>query len=237
MKILIADDHTLFRDVLVQYLKRAEPKCTIEIAKDFNAAYHIIENDQNFDLVLLDYCMPGMFGLDGIQKIIDTYPSLRVALMSGLAEEDVVEKALDMGVVAYFPKTLSGKALLGAIQLVLTGERYVPLDQKTEKIMPSYYADARLNGHASPSGYGGMESAQAGFEDFLKSKSLTPREKEVLKFIMQGYSNKEIANTLDLQIVTVKLHVRGVCRKLEAKNRTQAAMIAREMGVSDKMWT
>lgn len=228
MKILLADDHTLFRDALIQYLERAEPDMRITLAKDYHEAEKTLERDAFFSLIILDLRMPGMNGLKGLQTIREKHPELRVALMSGVAAPEDVQAAIEMGAVGYFPKTLSGKALLQAIQLVLSGEHFIPIDQRTNRVMPSHYADAP-NAITSIS-VGG--SRKEGKIKTLQDIKLTPRENEVLQYLMDGASNKDIAEDLGLQVVTVKLHVRGICRKFSAKNRTQAAMRAKELGFS-----
>lgn len=221
MKLLIADDHTLFRDALVQYIERSGSGVSVSLAKDFYEGMEILKSDPKQDLVILDLRMPGMNGMDGFVKMRETYPDVPVALMSGVAEPSDVCKALDLGAVGYFPKTLSGKALLAAIESVLQGDIFVPEDSSTGGIMPSYYADSSANGD------GGKLAAP-------KDLNLTPRERDVLAFLVDGASNKEIARELDLQVVTVKLHVRGICRKLNVQNRTQAALIARDLGLQIK---
>ncbi len=222
MKLLLADDHTLFRDALVQYIERAEPSADVALAKDFYEVIEIMKNDSGFDLILLDFRMPGMNGMEGVSYVRDHYPDVPVALMSGIAEESDVNAAMELGAVGYFPKTLSGKALLKAIQLVLTGEHFMPVDNKTNTVMPSYYNDAEVSVEQ-----GKPQTSSKALSDIR----LTPRETEVLSYLARGDSNKEIARSLDLQIVTVKLHVRGICRKLDAKNRTQAALKACDLGI------
>jgi DNA-binding NarL/FixJ family response regulator len=231
MRLLLADDHTLFRDTLVQYITRAKPESEIFTAKSFDEAYEIVEREHSFDLVLLDLRMPGMHGLLGLEKLRKSHPGIRVAIMSGLAEKEDVKTAMDLGAVGYFPKTLSGQALMKAIELVLAGERFVPLDHHSNAIMPSYRGDPQVV-FAKPASYAGMREDQEGFTAG-QAPRLTPREREVLQHLARGESNKEIARALELQVVTVKLHVRGICKKLDAANRTQAALKAREMGITN----
>lgn len=226
MRLLIADDHTLFRDALVQYIERAEPDAEITLAKDFYEVVELMKKNPVQDLILLDLRMPGMNGMEGFKRMRREYPNVPVALMSGVAEPKDVNDAMDLGAVGYFPKTLSGKALLKAIQLVLTGERFVPIDHETNAIMPSYY-----NGRGNGNGEAKSQETQVASDGKGSVAQLTPRETEVLSYLASGASNKEIARELSLQVVTVKLHVRGICRKLEAKNRTQAALRARELGI------
>ena len=226
MKLLIADDHTLFRDALVQYICRANESYDVKVTKDFHEAYEEIEANPDYDLVILDLRMPGMNGIGGFEKMRENYPQVKVALMSGVAEPEDVNAAMDLGACAYFPKTLSGKSLVEAIHKVLDGDIYTPIEKESGKVMPSYYADEKRANFS----YGGLSENQEdieGDEDF----SLTPREKEVLSHLAKGESNKEIANALGLQVVTVKLHVRGICRKLDANNRTQAALKATQLGL------
>ena len=229
MKLLLADDHTLFRDALVQYIERAQPEAVVTLARDLHEAVDKMADNPDQDLVLLDLRMPGMNGMEGFKKMRDMHPNVRVALMSGVAEPSDVEAAFELGAVGYFPKTLSGKALLQAIEQVLAGEVFKPLDRNTNSVMPSYIADDS----SSTAPYGGMQEAQAGLAND-NTFNLTPRESDVLEYLVKGDSNKDIAVALGLQVVTVKLHVRGVCRKLGAKNRTQAALIAQEYGLGSK---
>ncbi len=241
MKLLLADDHTLFRDALSQYIERSDSGAEIILAEDLERALKILseipEERMLPDLLLLDLRMPGMNGMDGLVRVRKAYPDLPVVLMSGVAEPEDVHQALDLGARGYFPKTLSGRALLQAILLVLSGERFLPLDHANNNIMPSYYEgrprgekNVSVPSHGTHGDYMKRVADLPHKDEAIFSK-LTPREQDVLAYLMRGASNKEIAVALDLQVVTVKLHVRGICRKLGAKNRTQAALIAQEMSV------
>lgn len=219
IKLLIADDHTLFREAIVQYIERAEPDMEAIVASDLHGVMLALEEGENPDLVLLDLKMPGMNGLQGIEKLSEEYPDILVALMSGVAEKKDIKEALEIGVCGYFPKTMSGRAMMNAIKEVLAGKPYIPKDHNTDDFLPSYYGSS-IKKNVLPK---------------ERDISLTPREQEVLSFLMDGAANKEIARALDLQVVTVKLHVRGICKKLGAKNRTQAALIATELGLAEKI--
>lgn len=199
MRILIADDHELLRDVLRSYLE-AEGGFAVETVADLPAALASIAAAQEpFDLVVLDYGMPGMGGYDGLEKAIAASKDKPVALMSGLAPPGVAEKVLAVGAAGYLPKTLPARSLVNAIRFMAAGEVYMPLDIHR----PSQAAAP------APSG-------------------LSPREVEVLARLCSGQANKEIARELNLREPTIKLHVKTICRKLDARNRTHAAMIARE---------
>jgi two-component system nitrate/nitrite response regulator NarL len=225
MKLLLADDHALFRDALVQYIERLEPEAEVLLAKDFYEAMKMMEENEAPDLVLLDINMPGMDGLDGLKNFRQTYPDVSVSIMSGVAEKAHIDKAMEMGAMGYFPKTMSGKALIQGMKQVIDGTPYVAMDSNGGEYMPSFY---------SSEGYGADGNKLPEHKMLLEGREihLTPREKDVLAYLVYGASNKEIANELGLQEVTVKLHVRGICRKLEAKNRTQAALKAKELGLA-----
>jgi len=199
MRILIADDHELLRDVLRSYLE-AEGGFVVETVADLPQALDCIAAaSAPFDLVVLDYGMPGMDGYRGLDEAIEASAGRPVALMSGLAPPGVAEKVLSAGAAGYLPKTLPARSLVNAIRFMAAGEVYMPLDLHR----PSRAVET------PPSG-------------------LSPRELEVLAGLCAGHANKEIARELNLREPTIKLHVKTICRKLDAKNRTHAAMIARE---------
>jgi DNA-binding NarL/FixJ family response regulator len=153
-----------------------------------------------------------------LQTLRKTYPDIPVVLLSGLAQSEDVQQAIQMGAAGYFPKTLPGKIMLQGIYKILQGEKFVPVDHNTNDIMPSYLTDAQATRNGA-------------YSDPQSTAPLTQREKQVLSFLSRGVSNKEIAQALDLQVVTIKLHVRGICRKLGVKNRTQAALKAQQVNM------
>lgn len=203
MRILIADDHDLLRDSLVAFMQ-TEENIETDTAANLHEACELIDGHYTYDLVLLDYNMPGMNGLEGLQTASDKNGVHRVALMSGEANRDVAEQALEMGAIGFIPKTLPARSLVNAIKFMAMGEKYVPLDFMT--------AEPAANNHPI-------------------LKKLTDRETQVLKGLTEGKSNKEIARDLDLSEPTIKLHVKTLYRKIEVANRTQAAMVARDEGL------
>ncbi|MEO0819355.1 MAG: response regulator transcription factor [Pseudomonadota bacterium] len=203
MRILLADDHELVRDTIKAFLER-EGGFELSVADDFPGARGLIEAEGPFDLVLLDYAMPGMDGLAGLDEARALNGGAPVALMSGTADRTVAQEALDRGAAGFLPKTMAAKSLLNAVRFMAMGEKYAPLDFMT---------------------------APAVEEVHPLAASMSDRERQVLDGLRRGLSNKEIARELDLQEVTIKLHVKTLCRKLDARNRTQAAMIAKEAGL------
>jgi|JI10StandDraft_1071094.scaffolds.fasta_scaffold14576_5 two-component system nitrate/nitrite response regulator NarL len=223
MKILIADDHTLFRDALTLYINQIEPSYNLTVARDVKEVMDILSENASFDLLLLDYRMPGMNGFQGLRKIRQTWPDLRVALMSGIANEEEVRMSLELGAVGYFPKTMPGHAMVKGFQKIMDGEQFIPLDHNTNRLMPSFEPTFQPSPDKAANQDGSGDSVH-----------LTARELDVLEHLLQGHSNKLIASALGLQVVTVKLHVRSLCKKLGAQNRTQVALKAREMGILDQ---
>ena len=202
MRVLIADDHDLLRDTLALLLAQ-EPDVETALAADLAEVAARIAEDGPFDLVLLDFGMPGMEGLEGLRRAMTLNAGRPVALMSGVAPREVAEAALAMGAAGFLPKTLGAKSLVNAVRFMVSGERYAPIQFMTVRSEPS--AD--------------------------KPAGLSPREAQVLRLVCDGQSNKEIARALTLHESTVKLHVKTLSRKLGARNRTHAAMIARETGL------
>lgn len=202
MRLLIADDHVLLRDTLEMLLDSAGI-ATLCVA-DFAAALKAISREGPFDLVILDLNMPGMNGLEGLDRALRHEGGQRVALMSGMVGREVAKQALARGAAGFLPKTLSAKSLVNAVRFMAAGEQFAPIDFMTEP------ADAL------------PESALV--------RRLTKREREVLAGLSRGKSNKQIASDLAILEPTVKLHIKTLFRKLDVANRTQAALVAKENG-------
>lgn len=203
MRILLADDHDLVLETLGAFLT-AQGDFEVETCGSLDAALEMIGNRPKYDLTLLDYSMPGMDGLAGLQRALDVSFGQPVAIMSGTATKAVAQEAIDAGAVGFLPKTMAAKSLVNAVKFMAMGETYVPLD----------FLNAEEDAPETP-----------------LAKLLSEREMQVLKCLCRGMANKEIARELDLQEVTIKLHVKTLSRKLEAKNRTHAAMIGKEAGI------
>lgn len=189
MRILLADDHDMVRETISAYLQ-SEGGATVTSAVDLPGALGEIADNGPYDLVLLDYNMPGMNGLAGLGTALEANGGKGVAILSGSAPARTAKEALDAGAIGFIPKTMGAQSLLNAVRFMSAGEIYVPVElMRKEAEAPSHpLAD-----------------------------KLSPREIEVLDGLCRGLSNKEIARELELQEVTIKLHVRTLCRKLDAK--------------------
>lgn len=206
MRILLADDHDLVRETLAAFLL-AEGFAEVRTVGDLSATLAELAGQIRFDLVLLDYQMPGMNGLEGLLKAKEAVSAANaktpVAIISGTTNRELAEAALAAGAAGFVPKTLASRAMVAAVQAMASGEVFAPLSLLMQDTPVAEVLAA-----------------------------LTKREVDVLRGICEGKSNKEIARDLDLQEVTVKLHVKTLSRKLGAKNRTHAAMIARDAGMT-----
>ncbi|MBY5988620.1 response regulator transcription factor [Roseovarius atlanticus] len=198
-KILLADDHDLVRDTIAFFLT-SNAGFRVEQAGSLDEALKINAERGPFNLILLDYTMPGMGALSGLTRMC-ALSGCPVAILSGTAPPDIARRALRAGAAGFLPKTLDPQALVTAIRKMLIGETFLP---------ENFLAEAPTAANAA---------------------SLTPREQEVLRRVAEGKLNKEIARDLEIQEVTVKLHVKTLSRKLRARNRTHAAMLGRDMGL------
>jgi DNA-binding NarL/FixJ family response regulator len=206
MHILVADDHNLVRDGLKPFLYELDPDAVILDAANFDDALIAAKAADELHLVLLDLKMPGMNGLQGVELMRRAKPNAPVVILSGHVEREEVLAAVRAGASGYIPKTISGQALINALRLVLAGESYLPpsilLDNGAPAVKPP----------ASP------------------LSTLSVREREILGYLIEGQTNKEIARRLDLQEITIKIHLRNVYRKIGAINRAQAVRIAMSAG-------
>lgn len=204
MKVLVVDDHTLVLD-MISSLLASEDDIQVESSENFQCALKMLNTGRPYDVTLLDFSMPGMTGLEGLTAALDAAQGKPVAIMSGVASKETALKAISAGAAGFIPKTMQAKSLVNAVRFIATGEIFVP----------NVFIDGTKD---TP-------------DDNPLAKDLSNREYEVLEGVCRGLANKEIARELDLREVTIKLHMKNLCRKIEANNRTHAAMIARNAGL------
>lgn len=213
LTLVLADDHHLFRESLTSLLMRAPEVSVVHEAADLDEALHVAARIDRLDALLLDLKMPGMNGAGGVSRAVAALPGVPVLIVSGELTPELARAALDNGAMGCVPKTVRVRALLSAIELVRTGERYVP------EIALAIQEPVRYEDNLADGGADGSPLAR-----------LTPRERQVMALLVHGMSNKQIANHLDVQEITVKLHLTNVFRKLGVGNRTQAVRRAFDLG-------
>ena len=211
MKILLVDDHKLFREGM-RYVLEAElgneyaGQLTIFEAADIQAATNCATLHNDLDVVLMDLNLPDCHGLEGVNKFMAAFPVLPVVVVSASTSRSDITQCLDAGAMGFIPKDSSSSAVANAIRLVLTGNIYVP------PILLNLDSSSQAGGTGS-------------------SAALTGRQQQVIKLMAEGKSNKEIARQLDLAETTVKMHVTHIMRTLDVNNRTQAVLKAEKLGL------
>lgn len=211
MKILIADDHALFRDGLSMHLEQISPQAVISQAGNFSQAVKMLDDHNNVDLIIIDLDMPDMRWEEGLAELKKKAPGARFVVISASEDTRNIKKALGEGISGYIPKRSETKVLTSALKLILEGGTYLP---------PSILEQAN-------SGLFGENSG----EPRSKGKTLTPRQSEVLSYVAEGMSNKQIAYKMGVSEATVKLHINALLRAVGATNRTQAVIIAQKIGL------
>lgn len=208
MRIILADDHDLIRDTLEVYLQKLDTKVDVLHAATLAQALEAAKGALDTTLVLLDLRMPGMNGLAGFRAMQKELPNTPIVIFSGDTNPDLIKASLQAGAAGFIPKTMRAPAMINALRLVLSGERYVP--------------DLAMSGDDRKSGLN-VDTGGA-------FSQLTPREREVLGLLVKGNSNKQIARQLKIEEITVALHLRSIYRKLNVASRTQAVRLALQLG-------
>lgn len=215
MNILLADDHPFFRDALTLYIERTCPDVQVLSARDYGAVERVLAAGTGIDVILLDRRLSGARNFENLKTLRDKHSDIPVLLMVANTDDQDKAQVKDMGAAGYLQKNIPGKIIVEIVREVASGRSFfggyiVPIAELSEP------QDAMAR------------------EIRAAITSLTPRETEVLCCLMRGDSNKDIAETLRIQVVTVKLHVKGICRKFGVKNRTQAALMAKELGIQNR---
>lgn len=200
--VLIAEDHPLFREALADVAGLLATGVESVAVEDCAAMLTAIENDDSFDLLLLDYFLPGSNGFGALMDVRAKAPGMPVVIVSSLNDAEIIRQAAALGVAGFLPKTATRDAMVAALRVVLAGGTSFP------------------DGLMATSGKGSKLEDDEG-------EPLTPRQMEVLQLMAQGKSNKEIARVLGISQETVKVHISAILRRLGCSSRTQAVMAAR----------
>ncbi len=215
MRVLVVDDHQLVIDALEKYLIGIDPDVEVIPALKFEETIDNVRESPDFDLIILDLYLPDMTGLEGLTLLHSQCPDIPIVMISGVANRREIMDALERGAAGFIPKGLSSAMIVKALEIVLSGERYIP----SILVGGRSLIEKEL-------GYSGQVTRDTG-SPFGK---LTRREREVLALLLNGYSNKEIARNIGVKEITAAFHLRGVFKKLGVSNRTKAAAKALREG-------
>lgn len=217
IRILIIDDHSLFRSGIRLLLQRQNGFEVVGEAANGLEGVKLAKR-LNPDVVLLDLHMPGMGGVETIPLIKEVAPQAQVVMLTVSEDAEDLMDALHSGARGYLLKNIDTDYLLDSIRRAHSGDSVMSTE------MANRLADA-------------MRSLSAGSNKkiIMDTNKLSPRERDVIVMLAQGASNKEIARNLNLAESTVKIHVQGILRKLNLTSRVQAAVYAVENGLVDKI--
>ena len=202
-KILIVDDHPLFREALKQAISGGVANASVSQAGSLDAATAILGKDDGFDLVLLDLRMPGVQGLSGLIYLRAQYPNIPVVIITAADDQGLVQRALNLNAAGFIPKTSGIATILEAVNAVLKGDIWVP------------------------DGYDQISPADKETDEIAKRvATLTAQQIRVLMMLKEGLLNKQIAYELGVSEATIKAHVSAILQKLHVSSRTQAVIAA-----------
>ena len=201
-RVLIADDHPLYRDALRAVVPQACPGADISEANSQEEVLAAVAAGREFSLVLLDLNLPGATGLSCLTELRRLVPATPIVVVSAVGDPKIMQDAIMGGACAFIPKSAPGQVLINALRVILAGGTYMPT---------------------------GIVAALRGGEGGPARNELTLRQRRVLELLSTGLSNKRIARALDISEITVKAHVTAIFRKLGVSNRVQAGLEARRV--------
>ena len=202
-RLVIADDHPLFRGALREAVSGLLPRADIAEAGTFDEVSTLLDRSADVDLILLDLAMPGVRGFSGLMYLRAQYPSVPVVVVSANDEPAVIRRCMDFGASGFIPKTLGVDEMRDAIAGVLKGGVWTPPDVDLTAV----------------------SDAETG-ELMARMATLTPQQVRVLMMLSEGLLNKQIAYELSVSEATVKAHVSAILQKLGVESRTQAVIAA-----------
>lgn len=196
MKLLQIDDHLLFREGLARLLEDFSPRLEIRGTGQFAEGLQLLAKEADFDLVLLDMRLPDAAGPEMITQLRTLPAAPPIVCLTGDNSRETILASIAAGAMGYIPKSASSEALLAALRVVLTGGIYLPASIHEAEPAPLHHPE------------------------------LSPRQREVLRLLLEGHSNKDICRVLGLAPATIKTHVSAVLRALNVTTRTQAVLAA-----------
>lgn len=200
-KILIIDDHPIFRHAMTTILRRRFQDTAIFEAGTLGAAQELLKDDSEFDLIMLDLNMPDSNGLNGLLELRNSYPTSRVVIISAETEKQSILQSISYGAVGFISKSSSIEEIASSIESIFKGNVCLPSDILLQDTGSSQKVESKISAE--------------------KIRLLTRKELTVLKYLNEGLANKVIAYELHISETTVKSHVSSILRKLGATSRVQ----------------
>jgi len=204
IRLVLADDHPMIRAGFKTLLSQSND---IEVAGEADSGQELMKvvSALKPDVALVDMNMPGMSGLEAMEKLHATFPEIKFVVLTMHEEREYVQKALKAGAAGYLLKNIDREELVSAIRAVFNGGKYFSPE------ITSILADTV----ARPA----------------STEEITPREKEVLELVATGHSTKQIADKLGISIRTVETHRINMLKKLEVNNSAELIRKAFELGL------
>lgn len=201
IRLLIVDDHPVVRDGLVAILHQGEPD--LEVVGEAGDGLEAVTAWRTLrpTVTIMDLQLPGLSGVEAITAIRREDPEARVLVLTTFDGDADIQRAIEAGARGYLMKSVRRAILIEAVRAVAAGQRYLP------------------------------PATAARLVEAMEAERLTPRELDVLRLLARGQRNREIADELGLAEPTVKIHVNNLLRKLEAKDRTEATVVALRRGL------
>jgi DNA-binding NarL/FixJ family response regulator len=209
-RLMIVDDHPLFRGALSQALAAAISGAEILEAGSLDDLVAQLAQSADIDLILLDLAMPGVQGLSGLLYLRAQHPEIPVVIVSASEDAPLIRRAIEFGASGYAPKSLPVERIRDAVRQVLSGAIWVPSD-----------VDLAANPDKETS------------ELVSRLATLTPQQVRVLMMLGEGLLNKQIAFRLNVSEATIKAHVSAILQKLAVDSRTQAVIAINRIGKAD----
>ncbi|MCE8034028.1 response regulator transcription factor [Billgrantia tianxiuensis] len=212
-RILIADDHPLFRDAISRVVGDGFPGSELLETENLEATLAVTVDEEDLDLILLDLNMPGMSGLTGLIQLRNEAPTIPVAIISAEEDKNVMLQAVSCGAVGFLTKSSPKEQLIKAIAQILEGNIYLPSEiMRAGSTRPQEPSERTITAE--------------------QLETLTRKQLQVLEHMTRGESNKMIAYNLNIAETTVKAHVSAILRKLGVSNRVQAILSASDIDFS-----
>ncbi len=232
-RIVVADDHPLFRSVVRDTLEKHPNLEVVAEASDGHQALQMCRRHRP-DLVLMDLGMPVMDGVAATRAIKEESPEIHVLVLTAIDESRGLSNALEAGAEGYVLKDACAERLVDAVFRVLSGHSPVDEELAMRLIKSLMNASAKEEKEVTVEGSAPEATLQERGGSPSDDDLLTPREVEVLRLLVQGQTNQQIATNLLISTSTVKSHMRHIGEKLGVCDRVQAAVKAVELGLLDE---